>query len=278
MKSVAHLVEAQAPLNWRQLGRLGLAIRPIDSLGKYDDRGNEYELGNELLGIAGMRRVKVDPRKSLNYKITNFKDGIRNARNLFTKETLKGGVVTPEQIVDAYINSNRALYDINRRMYLDIDAAKILGMGEDDIAQNMINRGERTNFSFLNEGLFRPYTPSRDVAELFDIRAAEIGAPNAFEQAADVIDRIREVLSETPLGGDLFPDIQNPFSNLPEPTLGAAASLPGLPPLPNPGLVNNAQFGNIDPVSGLTVNQDLILNNPMDRAIARRQNKQKTII
>ena len=34
MKSVAHLVEAQAPLNWRQLGRLGLAIRPIDSLGK----------------------------------------------------------------------------------------------------------------------------------------------------------------------------------------------------------------------------------------------------
>jgi hypothetical protein len=278
MKSVAHLVEAQAPLNWRQLGRLGLAIRPIDSLGKYDDRGNEYELGNELLGIAGMRRVKVDPRKSLNYKITNFKDGIRDARNLFTKETLKGGVVTPEQIVDAYINSNRALYDINRRMYLDIDAAKILGMGEDDIAQNMINRGERTNFSFLNEGLFRPYTPSRDVAELFDIRAAEIGAPNAFEQAADVIDRIREVLSETPLGGDLFPDIQNPFSNLPEPTLGPAASLPGLPPLPNPGLVNNAQFGNIDPVSGLTVNQDLILNNPMDRAIARRQNKQKTII
>lgn len=35
MKSVAHLVEAQAPLNWRQLGRLGLALRPIDSLGKY---------------------------------------------------------------------------------------------------------------------------------------------------------------------------------------------------------------------------------------------------
>ena len=26
------LAEAQAPLNWRQLGRLGLAIRPIDDL------------------------------------------------------------------------------------------------------------------------------------------------------------------------------------------------------------------------------------------------------
>jgi len=260
MKSVAHLVEAQAPLNWRQLGRLGLAIRPIDSLGKYDDRGNEYELGNELLGIAGMRRVKVDPRKSLNYKITNFKDGIRDARNLFTKETLKGGVVTPEQVVDAYINSNRALYEINRRMFLDIDAAKILGMGEDAIAQNMVNRGERKNFGFLNEGIFKPYSPSRDVAELFDTRGREIGAPNAFEQAAGVIDRIREILSETSLRGDLFPDIQNPFSNLPEPTLGPAASLPGLPPLPNPGLVNNAQFGNIDPVSRLTLAEETYLS------------------
>ena len=79
--------------------------------------------------------LNVDPKKSLNYKITNFKDGIRNARNLFTRQTLKGGVVTPEEIVDAYINANRALYEINRRMYLDIDAAKILGMSEDAIAE-----------------------------------------------------------------------------------------------------------------------------------------------
>ena len=45
-----------------------------------------------------MRRVNVDPSKSLNYKITNFKDGVRNARNLFTKETLKVDLVTPEKL------------------------------------------------------------------------------------------------------------------------------------------------------------------------------------
>jgi hypothetical protein len=270
MKSVAHLVEAQAPLNWRQLGRLGLAIRPIDSLGRYDERGNEYELGNELLGIAGMRRVNVDPRKSLNYKITSYKDGIRNARNLFTRETLKGGVVTPEQIVDAYLNANRALYDVNRRMFLDIDAAKVLGMNEDSISENMINRGERRAFGFLNEGLFRPYSVSRDVAELFAERAEQIGAPNAFEQAADVLDRIKDVLSETSLQGDLFPNIENPFSNLPEPTLGPAASLPGLPAMPNPALVNNAQFGNIDPVSRLTLAEETYLS-PLEQSYRKKQ-------
>jgi len=260
MKSVAHLVEAQAPLNWRQLGRLGLAIRPIDSLGKYDERGNEYELGNELLGIAGMRRVKVDPSKSLNYKITNFKDGIRNARNLFTKDTLKGGPITPEEIVDAYINANRALYEINRRMYLDVDAAKILGMNEDAIYDNMVDRGERLNYSFLEEGEFRPLSISRDVEELFEIRAEKLNMTNPYNAAAEVMDRIKEVLEAVPLTGDLFPDIKNPFSNLPEPTLGLAASLPGLPAMPNPSLVNNAQFGNIDPVSGLTLAEETYLS------------------
>ena len=98
-KSLAHLVEAQAPLNWKQLGRLGLAMKPIDDLRRFDERGNQYDLGNELLGIAGLRRIEVDPSKSLNFKITDFKKGIRESRNLFTRATLKGGPITPEEIV-----------------------------------------------------------------------------------------------------------------------------------------------------------------------------------
>ena len=112
------------PLNWKQLTRLGLAIRPIDDKGRFDERGNQYEFGNELAGIAGLRRVEINPEKSFNYKITDYKKGIRNSRNLFTAATLKGGVVTPEEIVDAYINANKALYRVNRELYQDIEAAK----------------------------------------------------------------------------------------------------------------------------------------------------------
>ena len=155
-------------------------------------------------------------------------------------------------------------------MYLDIDAAKTLGMGTDSIADNMINRGERRAFGFLEEGLFRPYSISPDVAELFDVRSSAIGAPNPFEQAIDVIDRIREILAETSLRGDVFPNLENPFSNLPEPTLGAAASLPGLPPMPNATLVNNAQFGNIDPVSKLTLAEETYLS-PLEQSYRKKQ-------
>ena len=95
------------------------------------------------------------------------------------------------------------------------------------------NRGERRAFGFINEGLFRPYSVSRDVEELFAERAEQIGAPNPFEQAIDVIDRIRDVLESTSINADVFPNIINPFSNLPEPTLGPATTA-GLPPMPNP--------------------------------------------
>ena len=98
--------------------------------------------------MQGLRRVTVDPEKSFNYKITDYKKGVRDSRNLFTAATLKGDLVTPEEIVDAYINANRALYGVNRDLYQDIEAAKLLGMNEDSLAEKMSNRGESRAFNF----------------------------------------------------------------------------------------------------------------------------------
>ena len=78
-------------------------------------------------------------------------------------------------------------------------------MKEDAIGERMVNRGERRAFQWCNsnEGLFlRPLTCiSRDVQGLFQTKAEELGIPNPFEQAADVISRIQEVLIETSLDG-----------------------------------------------------------------------------
>ena len=214
-KAVSHLVEAQAPLNWKQLKRLGLSTLPVDSDLRFDERGNEYEFGNEVMGIGGMRRVKIQPAKSFNYKITDYKKGIRNSRNLFTAATLKGGVIRPEDVVEAYINANRALYGVNREMYQDVDAAKTLGMSVDTMNLNMEKRGEKKAFEALNEGRFRPLQISKDVQELFQIRADELGVMNPFDAAQGVLERIAEILEMTSLRGDFFPEIDNPFKELP---------------------------------------------------------------
>tara|TARA_R100000908_G_C3704477_1_gene113607 strand:- start:12 stop:836 length:825 start_codon:yes stop_codon:yes gene_type:complete len=266
------------PLNWKQMQRIGLAIKPVDSLGRFDERGNQYDLGNELAGIAGLRRVDVDPTKSFNYKITDYKKGVRNSRNLFTSATLKGGVVTPEQIVDAYINANRALYGTNREMYLDMEAAKILGMNEDSLAERMINRGEKKAFNFINEGEFRPLSISKDVKNIFEIKSSELGVANPFEQAEDVIDRIKDVLYDTNLTGDLFPDIQNPFrTNLLPDVVAQANQIIGNNPATAamtaaPGFGIGLQNTNIDPVSGLTASQEVLLD-PLEKRYVKNKNK-----
>jgi hypothetical protein len=228
-KSIFHLAEAQAPFNWKQLQRLGMSIVPLaspSSISKFDDRGKQYELGNELLGIAGMRRIKIDPEKSLNYKITDFKNKVRASRNIFTRATLKGGVVTPEEMIDAYIQANKAMYNTNRELYLDLKAADTLGMSQSSIADRMDNRGEARAYDFLEFGDFRPFRVSRDVQDLFEVQANRLGVPNAFESAIDVMERIAEILETTSLDGDNFPNIENPFTNLPKPTLGPAGQLP----------------------------------------------------
>jgi len=280
--SIGHLVETQAPLNWKQLTRLGLSIRPVDDKGRFDERGNQYEFGNELAGIAGLRRVEVNPEKSFNYKITEYKKGIRDSRNLFTSDVLKGGIVTPEQIVDAYINANRALYGVNRELYQDIEAAKLLGMNEDAVAERMVGRGERTAFGFLNEGLFRPLSISRDVQALFQSKADELGVPNPFEQAADVIGNIQEALAETALEGDLFPDIPNPFKQSIIPNAVAQANQiinnnpanAAMAAAPTSGFIGQGNV-NIDPVTRLTASEEVLLD-PLEKRFVKNRRTTNT--
>jgi len=175
------------------------------------------------------------------------------------------------------------LYLVNRELYKDIDAAKILGTSEDSLSKIMVDRGERKAFNFLNEGIFRPLTISRDTQELFAINAERLGIANPYEQAADVIGRIQEVLSAVPLDADLFPNIDNPFKINVIPDLVGQVSETVTQTAPIGAPVATAGFFgqgnvNIDAVTGLTREQDLIYNNPTDRAIARKQNQQKRVI
>jgi hypothetical protein len=100
-------------------------------------------------------------------------------------------------------------------MYQDVEAAKTLGMSLDKIDINMEKRGEKKAFEALNEGRFRPLKISKDVQELFQIRADELGVMNPFDSAQGVLERIAEILEMTSLSGDFFPDLENPFKELP---------------------------------------------------------------
>ena len=200
------------------------------------------------MGIAGLRRVEIKPQKGIEYKITSYKDGVRAARSIFARRTLKGGVTTPEEVVDAYIDANEALFDINRELYKDIKAAQALGLSEEQIEDIMVKRGERRAFNSLIDGEFRPYNISNEVQNIFEFNAERLGIPNPFEAANDVIDTINEILSETPITRDIFPDLPNPFRGSIIPNLGSTP-VNQLPPVvtgANPSVINlNQRFGSL---------------------------------
>ena len=100
-------------------------------------------------------------------------------------------------------------------------------MNEDSISKKMKDRGESVAFRDISQGIFKPLNISKDIKNLFQLRAEELGLPNTFEQSQDVIDAIREFLSNVPLSQNDFPDIENPFNNLPaQPTLNPSGQLP----------------------------------------------------
>ena len=247
---VKHLVEAMAPFNANQLNRLFRASLPEDSTLARDRFGREYDLGKELAGMVGLRNVDVEPARGIKYKINEYQKNVRNSRALFTGKVLRGGPVSAEEVVDAYINANKALYETNRNLYKDIGAARILGVSSDSLESIMDERGLGKVYESFENQEFRPYKVSKAVEELFEANALQARVPNPYEQAEDVIDRIQEVLESVSLAGNNFPDIQNPFDKalLPEITLGPTPvnQLPPLVTAATPSVINaNQRFGSV---------------------------------
>jgi len=151
-------------------------------------------------------------------------------------------------------------------------------MGEGALEESMDARGAGAAYNYISEGAFRPFVPSRNIVNLFEDLGTKLGTGNPYNAAEGAIERIRDILETVPLGGE-FPDIINPLktSMLPGlPTFGQNTA--GLPPMPTGAVVNqafasNTQFGNIDPVSGLTLAEETYLS-PLEQAHRKKQRQQ----
>ena len=109
------------PFSLNQLKRLDQSIESVDVLqkGKFDKFGQAYEFGDEFAGLFGFRSVAVNPDRTLKFKVADYQRGVRESRQLFTREALRGGPIDPSEIVDSYINANRALFDVRKNFKSD---------------------------------------------------------------------------------------------------------------------------------------------------------------
>jgi hypothetical protein len=233
-------------------------------------------LKDELLGFTGFRPVNLNVERGLNFKVAEFQKGVRESRQLFTRNTLRGGPVTPEEIVDAYINANRAIFGVKKDLYKDLKAAEILNTPKQKVNKIVAERISQNEYNNLNLGVFIPYTISEDVQKTFAENAAKIGQPNPLISANPIISNIQRTLSRVPLTEENIPEIENPFKNLAEPTLEPVSSLPSLPnptQIPGYGQINlpTAVAGNqVNPVTRLTPVEQALLS-PTEQAIRQKQ-------
>ena len=193
-KAVGHIAESLKPGSIAQFKRIQEAVQ-----GKADKKyGGTFKLEDELPGLIGFRRVQLDPEKAMTYMTTRFSSNLKKADNLFTAPLLRGGRVSPQEIISAYAYSEQRRFSILKEMYQDIDAARTLGMSNNKIRNELKGRRglKRDLINDLVKGRYEPKEPS----DFFKNRIRQINArlnreegvdlPNPFGVAAPVIRRI----------------------------------------------------------------------------------------
>ena len=260
-----HLGEALAP-SYKQFQRVGQAAFDIPT-----KRGEQLEIDYELAGFMGLRPIKVDPLGTMSFKISEYQNGIRNARTEFTGGyfgLLRGGKVTPNEIIKKYVASNVARFNVQKEMFKNINAAEILGVQGDELLREFRERQlSPATFSNLKNGRFEPYFPSIDIQNKFKENADKIGQSNPFIDAVSVLREIQKEMQQTPLSDSLGINIENYLFE--EEPLIQTSPLP-IQPMPNVSLLTPPPQQVAGLQNGLTPVESALLS-PEEQRMRLRQ-------
>ena len=186
--ALKHVTKTQIPFSQSQLARIWYASKGIP-----DPKGNLYDLEKELQGLYGWRQIKIDPVKGLSFKITNYANEKRNATREFTggdSKLLAGGIHNPEEIVRQFFIANRALFNSQQNMHLDLKAANEFEVEDRELAEVFDERNvSPTVYGPMFKGRFRAYVPSESILEKFYEIDRKNGT-NSMEQALPIIKEI----------------------------------------------------------------------------------------
>ena len=186
-----HAINALAP-SYKQFLRLYQAGTETPTR-----TGDLLDVGPEIAGFMGLRPIKVNPERAMDFKIQNYQTGIRDARREFTGGAfglLKGGRVTVNDIINRFAKSNAARFNVQQTMFNDLQAAETLGVDIGTLRNQFEDRQLTSKtFTDLNNGRFEPYFPSGDVADKFREIANNLGEDNPFTEAAPIL---RDMASE----------------------------------------------------------------------------------
>ena len=261
--AIEHVAESLVPFSYPTLTRIYQAAAD-----KPSERGEFFELPDELTGFFGFRQVKVDPIKAMGFKLAGYQKGIREARSLFTggaESVLKGGPKTPNDIIRRFIQANKAKFLVQKELRKDIEAAELLGVDDFDLRKEFRERQLIKDFNRLNNDIFDPYIPSDNIRREFRQMSENLGISNPYLDALMDINDIALDLRSLSFDDDFdeFINVEDYLQDESEPV--ASLPLPNMP-MPSANVVQTAQnqaLGNMN--QGLT---------PIENALLSEEEKQ----
>ena len=258
-----HLAKAMLPFSYQQINRLYQAATD-----KPSKRGEYFEVPDELLGFAGFRAVKVDPVRAMGFKIADYQRGVRESRGLFTggsESVLKGGPKTARDVIERFIAANKAKFNTDKEMLKNIRAADILDTDMDSIRREFNERGLKRVYTNLENDIFVPYFPSKNIQREFRQIAENIDMDNPFEEARDVLLDIQDDIRDLSFDDQFNIDIEEYLPSYDDMTQSALPPTPGV----NSDMIQPVQQASVSQ-TGLTPTEQALLS-PEEQAIRLRQ-------
>jgi len=149
-KSLTHLWAGFEP------GTVSSVRRAVES---FDDPDNPGEWYDELAGLMGVRIITMDVRKSLGFRIRDYREDIRDTRRIYTSAIHNDDASLYDE-TRAFRYSNQRYEELFNEMSLVIEGAQRSGVDWKEIDQMMRDSGLASrDRDALRRGVFTPFDP-----------------------------------------------------------------------------------------------------------------------
>ena len=232
--------------------------RTIKAITGEPGKGSEiYEIPYELAGIFGFRPIKVDPEKSLGFKLFEYQKAISDSRGLFTGEIDPTTMRTAQDVIERYYIANKQTFNARKKMLKTINNAKTLAVAPDKIENIFDKRGLKSEYEELTFGVFDPFFPSERVQERFEDLAQQGGIANVFLEAEPTIRAMNSIME----GLTLFDEFNiNLEDFLPDTSPEGQSALPPTP-MPDQQVIQTAAVQTPGIMNqGLTATENALLS------------------
>jgi hypothetical protein len=132
------------------------------------ERGEKYNLDDELLGIVGGRIQNLDVPERLQSKLSQYVKRLNNDRELLTtSDVLKGGLTSNDEIVKRFILSLEKKFETDKDMRQTFNAAQTLEVPDNIISKKFKEAGLSKQYSQLKNNKFEPFDISPKIKGKF---------------------------------------------------------------------------------------------------------------